>query len=91
MVNPFDEILDRLDQLQEQLNELKGLLPDKNPIRKYSVQELANETPLGAQTIRSLIQDGTIKAQRLGNKYLITPEEFNRVCQEARSMRYKRK
>lgn len=90
MTNPFDEIILRLTEIQKQLDEVKRALPENNPIKRYSVQELAENTPLGVQTIRARIQDGTIKAKRLGNKYLITAEEFKRVCQDARSLKYKR-
>jgi hypothetical protein len=91
----MDEIFDKLFQefadLNERFDALEEVLTNENLIKRYSVQDIADNTPLGTQTIRARIMDGTIKAQRLGNKYLITAKEFNRVCKEAKSLKYKRK
>ena len=40
--------------------------------KAYTVTEAAKLLDVTAQTIRSYIKDGKLKAQRAGNKYVIT-------------------
>ena len=90
MDNPFDRIFQEFTDLNKRFDALEEALAKENPIKRYSVQEIAKNTPLGEQTIRAYIQKGIIKAQRVGNKYLITEAEFNRICEDARSQKYRR-
>ncbi|MDT0608009.1 hypothetical protein [Croceitalea rosinachiae] len=89
MVLPFEDlvegqkiILQRLDEIDTRIN--------KQPLKKYSPKDIADNTPLGIQTVWAAIKDGRIKAEKFGRKYLITAKEFNRVCEEAKSMKYQR-
>ncbi len=90
MDNPFEIIASQYSEIIERLKRIEETQPKENPIKRYSIQDIADNTPIGVQTIRSRIKDGTIKAQKFGNKYLITAEEFNRVCKEVKSIKYKR-
>jgi len=89
--NPFAPILSEIQALRKDIANLNARIPDEKPIRRYSVQELAEQTPLSEQTILAAIKDGRINAERFGRKYLITAEEFNRVCVEVKSLKYMRK
>lgn len=90
MENPYELILSELKQLRSEVRELKNRIPDETPVKRYSPQDLADATPLSIQTIHRAIKDGRIKAEKLGNRYLITSDEFNRACREVRSLKYKR-
>lgn len=43
-------------------------------VKAYNVQEAAELLDVSAQTIRSYIKQGKLKAQKAGNKYVITEE-----------------
>ncbi len=43
-------------------------------VKAYNVQEAAELLDVSAQTIRSYIKQGKLKAQRAGNKYVVTEE-----------------
>jgi excisionase family DNA binding protein len=90
MDNPFEIILSQLSEYNERLKSIEEALTKEKSIKRYSVQDIADNTPIGAQTIRNMIKKGTIKAEQFGNKYLITGEEFNRVCREVKTLKYKR-
>lgn len=89
MYFPIEEILEGQKQINLELLELKILL-NQNPIKRYSPTDISDNTPLSTQTVLAAIKDGRIKAQRFGRKYLITAEEFDRVCQDVKSLKYKR-
>ena len=90
VANPFTSILHEIQALRNDIVELGKRIPKDAPVKRYSPQELADKTPLSTQTILAAIKDGRIKAERFGRKYLITAEEFNRVCLEAKSLKYQR-
>lgn len=43
-------------------------------IKAYDVQEVAEMLHISAQTVRAYIKQGKLKAQKTGNKYVITEE-----------------
>nr|WP_298997236.1 hypothetical protein [uncultured Allomuricauda sp.] len=88
--NPFTPILQEIRELKKEVVELRNRIPVEKSIRRYSIQELEENTPLSGQTIRAAIKDGRIHAEQFGRKYLITAEEFDRVCVEAKSIKYQR-
>lgn len=90
MDNPFEIIASQFSEINERLKSIEEALAKENPIKRYSIQDIADNTPIGVQTIRNMIKKGTIKAEQIGNKYLITGEEFNRVCMEVKTLKYKR-
>lgn len=91
MENPFEKLFKEIDLIKISLEEIKNRLPEEKEIKHYSPQDLANNTPMGVQTIRKKIKDGVINAKQFGRKYFITAEEFNKVCKEAKSLKYQRK
>lgn len=91
MDNPFEKLFNEIEKINRSLEEIKQRLPEEQEIKHYSPQDLADNTPMSVQTIRSKIKEGVINAKQLGRKYFITAEEFNRVCKDAKSLKYKRK
>lgn len=94
MNNPFDEVLEEIRVLRkevlDELRDIKSLIRKGNEIKKYSPQELADKSPISKGTIMNMIRDGRIKYQRIGRKYLITQEEFDRVCSQGAAIMYNR-
>lgn len=86
---PIEDLVQSNKAILQKLDDLEKIINDR-PLKKYSPQEIAENTPLGIQTIWSAIKDGRIKAEKFGRKYLISKEEFERVCKEAKSLKYKR-
>lgn len=89
MVLPIEDLLEGQKAILQRLEEIDQIIK-KQPLKKYSPKDIAENTPLGIQTVWSAIKEGKIKAKKFGRKYLIEPEEFNRVCREAKSMKYQR-
>lgn len=89
MYFPIEEILEGQKQINSRLQQLEDLF-NQNPIKRYSPTDISDNTPLSTQTVLAAIKDGRIKAQRFGRKYLITAEEFDRVCEDAKSIKYQR-
>jgi excisionase family DNA binding protein len=86
---PIEDLVQSNRAILQKLDDLEKIINDR-PLKKYSPQEIAENTPLGIQTIWSAIKDGRIKAEKFGRKYLISKDEFERVCKEAKSLKYKR-
>lgn len=86
---PIEDLVQSNRAILQKLDDLEKIINDR-PLKKYSPQEIAENTPLGIQTVWSAIKDGRIKAERFGRKYLISKDEFERVCEEAKSLKYKR-
>lgn len=86
---PIEEILEGQKQINSRLQQIETLF-NQNPIKRYSPADISENTPLSTQTVLAAIKDGRIKAQRFGRKYLITLEEFDRVCKDAKSIKYQR-
>ena len=90
MHNPFEQVIDEIKEIKSLMFDLQETIKSNQPLRRYSPQDIAANTPIGIQTVRTAIKDGRIKAEKFGHKYLITSEEFQRVCKEAKSLKYKR-
>lgn len=86
---PIEDLVQSNRAILQKLDDLEKIINDR-PLKKYSPQEIAENTPLGIQTVWSAIKDGRIKAEKFGRKYLISKDEFERVCKEAKSLKYKR-
>lgn len=50
-------------------------------VKAYNVQEAADLLDVSAQTIRAYIKQGKLKAQKAGNKYIITEETLKAFIQ----------
>ena len=83
-------ILEEIHSLKEDMAKLLDRVPELKPIKRFTPRDIAENTPLSIQTVRTMIKDGRIKAERIGRKYLIHPDEFYRACKEVKSLKYKR-
>lgn len=90
MDNPYEVILIEIKNLQTDVNILLQRISEERPIKYYSPQDIADNTPVGIQTVRSKIKKGIIEAKQIGRKYLISQQEFERICKDAKSLKYKR-
>jgi len=90
MYNPYEAILNEIQGLKTDIATLSQRIPEEVSIRKYSPKQLAEICPLSEQTIVNAIKDGRIRAERFSSKYLIPENEFQRVCKEVKSLKYKR-
>lgn len=86
---PIEELLESNRKILTKLALLEDKINEK-PLKKYSPQDIVNNTPLGIQTVWAACKDGRIKAQKFGRKYLIPADEFNRVCKDVKSIKYQR-
>ena len=86
----FEPVLKELRSLRSEVEILRARIPENPTIKRYTPQDIAENTPLSVQTVWAMIKDGRIKAERIGRKYLITHDEFDRACNEVRSLKYKR-
>lgn len=91
MYNPYEVLDSKITSLEEKLDILLNRIPQQKSIKYYSPQDIADNTPVGIQTVRSKIKNGSIIAKQIGRKYLIPQEEFERICKDAKSLKYKRK
>lgn len=91
MDNPFETLK------QDLIVEFKILLDNKYDHSKddlsnklYSIRETAKILGCVPATIRSYINKGIIKADKLGRKYLIAHSELYNSNHEVKSLKYKR-
>lgn len=73
--------------IDEKLDNLQRL--NKKP-KKYSVKELAEHCGVSDLTVRNWINDGKLKAERIGRPIFISEKEFQRALSEVKSLKYKR-
>ncbi len=94
MSNPFEDLKNELKQgfleLKSELKEVKNTLQKATSNKHYTVQDISADTGLCDQTIRKFFKNGTIKGKRLGRKYVVTQDEFDRVCSDVKSLKYQR-
>ena len=89
MTIPFEDLVEGQKTILQRLDELDKRFKSQT-LKKYSPKDIADNTPLGIQTVCAAIKEGRIKAEKFGRKYLIAHDEFNRVCKEAKSLKYQR-
>lgn len=86
----FEPVLKEIRSLRSEVSSLRERIPENQSIKRYSPQDIADHTPLSVQTVWAMIKDGRIKAERLGRQYLITQEDFDKACRDAKSLKYQR-
>lgn len=90
MYNPYEVLLQEIQGLKTDLAVVLNRIPKEQSIVYHSPKDLSENTPLGIQTIRRKIKSGDIFAKKVGRKYLIPTDEFNRICKDVKSVKYKR-
>ena len=88
--NPFQTILDELSTVKELLYSIKKE-PDVELKKKfYSFKEAAEILKVDYQTIRSHVQKGNIKSEKIGRFYRISHLDLMESLQDVKSLKYKR-
>ena len=88
--NPFQPIMDGLEELKELIYSIK-----KEPVielkkKFYSFKEASEILKLDYQTVRSHVLKGNIKAEKIGRFYRINHLDLMNALNEVKSLKYKR-
>lgn len=89
MNNPFETLEARLLNIENLLLDLKHP-PQKTENKLYSVKELSIYAGCSELSIRNYINEGKIKAKRIGRRILIDEKQFEAGLSEVKSLKYKR-
>ncbi len=65
-------------------------VPQKTENKLYSVKELAVYAGVSELSIRNYINEGKIKAKKIGRRILIEEKQFEAGLSEVKSLKYKR-
>ena len=88
--NPFQPIMDGLEELKELIYSIKKE-PDIELKKKfYSFKEASEILKLDYQTVRSHVLKGNIKAEKIGRFYRINHLDLMNALNEVKSLKYKR-
>jgi excisionase family DNA binding protein len=94
MGNPFEDLKTEFNrcfsELKSELMEVKTAVQKSSSNKHYTVQEISANTGLCDQTIRKLFKNGMIKGKRLGRKYIVSQDEFDRICSDVKTLKYQR-
>lgn len=94
MGNPFEDLRNDLNntllEVKSELVKVNITLQKIRANKYYSVQDISAATGNCDQTIRKLFKTGEIKGIRLGRKYMVTQDEFDRICSNVKTLNYKR-
>lgn len=88
--NPFQPIMDGIDELKELLHSIKKE-PDIELKQKfYSFKEASAILKVDYQTVRSHVLKGNIKAEQIGRFYRINHLDLMEALKDVKSLKYKR-
>ncbi len=91
MQNPFEELKTELKEIKEMVYKLLIVPKEDLSEKMYTVKEASLLMGVDSQTIRNHIENGNIKATRLGSrKIFINHNELYDSLQELKSLKYKR-
>ncbi|UOE40314.1 helix-turn-helix domain-containing protein [Chryseobacterium suipulveris] len=88
--NPFQTILDELDEVKQLLYSIRKEPELELKKRFYSMRESASILKVDYQTIRSHILKGNIKAEKIGRFYRINHLDLMSALDDVKSLKYKR-
>lgn len=91
MSNPFETLENRLSRIENLLLDIQESSSQKPKRPKmYSIKEMAKYCGASENTVRNWINDGKVKAERLGGRIFISEEEFQKALTEVKSSKYQR-
>lgn len=70
--------------------EIEKLIVKAAKPTNYSVQEVSKLLRLSELTIYNYIKNGTIAANQIGRKYIISSESLEKALKDVKSLKYKR-
>ena len=88
--NPFQPIMDGIDELKELIYSIKKEPELELKKKFYSFKEAAEILKVDYQTVRSHVLKGNIIAERFGRFYRINHYDLMEAFKEAKSLKYKR-
>lgn len=89
MNNPFTTLEARLSNIENLLLDIKHP-PQQKETKLFSVKELAIYAGVSELSIRNYINEGKIKAKKIGRRILIDEKQFEAGLTEVKSLKYKR-
>ena len=90
MTNPFEQISERLANIESLLIELKHKPVEETKSEMVTVEEASKLLKLSKQSIRAYIKKGLLPAKRAGRSYLIKRADIEEALQDVKSLKYKR-
>ncbi|MEO2061926.1 MAG: helix-turn-helix domain-containing protein [Christiangramia sp.] len=91
MSNPFETLESRLNRIENILLDLQESTHQKPKRPKmYSIKEMAKYSGASENTVRNWINEGKVKAKRIGGRIFIEEEEFQKALSEVKSLKYQR-
>ena len=88
--NPFQPIMDGLEELKELIYSVKKEPEIELKKKFYSFKEASEILKLDYQTVRSHVLKGNIKAEKIGRFYRINHLDLMNALNEVKSLKYKR-
>ncbi len=88
--NPFQEILDELQEVKGILNSIKKEPELELQKKFYSIKEASEILKLDYQTVRNHIFKGNIKAEKIGRYYRIKHFDLMNAFEDVKHLKYKR-
>jgi len=89
MSNPFENLNQRLENIENLLLELKHK-PIEEKSENLTVKETAELLKVSEQSVHNYIKRGFISAQKLGRILLIKRTDLDNALTEVKSLKYKR-
>ena len=89
-VNPFQPIMDGLEELKELIYSIKKEPEIELKKKFYSFKEASEILKLDYQTVRSHVLKGNIKVEKIGRFYRINHLDLMNALNEVKSLKYKR-
>ncbi|WP_278353525.1 helix-turn-helix domain-containing protein [Chryseobacterium gleum] len=89
-VNPFQPIMDGLEELKELIYSIKKEPEIELKKKFYSFKEASEILKVDYQTVRSHVLKGNIKAEKIGRFYRINHLDLMNALNEVKSLKYKR-
>jgi excisionase family DNA binding protein len=90
MINPFEALESKLINIEKILLKIQEKPKQEDEEKLYSVKELATKIFVSELTIRNWINQGKIKAKKIGGRLFIEYSQFQDGLEEVKSLKYKR-
>ena len=88
--NPFQPIMEGIEELKELIYSIKKEPEIELKKKFYSFKEASEILKLDYQTVRSHVLKGNIKVEKIGRFYRINHLDLMNALNEVKSLKYKR-
>lgn len=90
MNNPFEQLNERLSNIENLLLEIKHKPAEEEKPENLTVKETAEVLKVSEQSVHNYIKKGFLKAQKVGRLLLIKRTDLDNALAEVKSLKYKR-